>query len=286
MSTPPNDIISEHAALIGRVAIAWNDLNHVLSFLFRLFSGMPEDKATAVYLTPKSDSTQRQLLKAVAQIALEPHPEIWQAFKKSLDSINALAGERNAAIHTSWAVQFPEPKFVPAASMPLHGALKPDFITQFEALRDKLSDEFFALNEVRTAFEQYSRGRHGDLKRLQIRPNRNASDIPVESAGEDGSGRKGGTTVADEPKGDGPTDAEIGLLDALTTVMEIFLALGIEPEYLATPLRAQRDGQRAAGRPSAAAVLDILLDYVSDPELARWRRNLRLIQQEPPKGTA
>jgi len=82
------------------------------------------------------------------------------------------------------------------------------------------------------------------------------------------------------------SDTEIGFLDALTTVMEIFLALGIEPEYLATPLRFQRDGQRAAGRPEAAAVLDILLDYVSDPDLAKRRQTLRIFQQEPPKGTA
>jgi hypothetical protein len=59
------------------------------------------------------------------------------------------------------------------------------------------------------------------------------------------------------------TDAEIGLLDAMTTIMEILLALGIEPSVLEVPLRFQRDGQRAAGRVDAAVVLDILLDYVT-----------------------
>lgn len=82
------------------------------------------------------------------------------------------------------------------------------------------------------------------------------------------------------------SDTEIGFMDALTTVMEIFLALGIEPEYLAAPLRFQRDGQRAAGRPEAAAVLDTLADFVSDPARAQHRQTRRILRQEPPKGTA
>jgi hypothetical protein len=82
------------------------------------------------------------------------------------------------------------------------------------------------------------------------------------------------------------TDAEIGLLDALTTVMEICLSLGIEPEVLATPLRFQRDAQRAAQRADAAAVLDILADFVSDPARIRQRQERRIILSEPPKGTA
>jgi hypothetical protein len=173
MSKPSNDIIAEHAALIGRVTIAWNDLNHILGYLFRLFSGMPEDKATAIYFAPKSDTTQRAVLKAVAEIALKPHPDIWQPFKKSLDRINGLAGERNAAIHTSWVVSFPSLKFVPAASIPLHGSLKPDFVAQFEALRGELSNEFFALNEVRKEFEKATQGRgsRGDAKRSRIKRN-------------------------------------------------------------------------------------------------------------------
>lgn len=68
--------------------------------------------------------------------------------------------------------------------------------------------------------------------------------------------------------------------------MEILLALGIEPSVLEVPLRFQRDGQRAAGRVDAAVVLDILLDYVTDQGLAQRRENLRLIQREPPRGTA
>jgi hypothetical protein len=167
MPSVADDFVSEHAALIGRVAIAWNDLNYILSYLFQIFTGMPKDRATAIYFTPKSDATQRELLMAAAKIALEPYPEIWQAFKSSFDKIKSFAGERNAAIHTSWAVTFPEPRFVPASTMPIHGSLKPDFASQFASLREKLANEFFALNEVRKEFERVS-GVSGDSKRDQI----------------------------------------------------------------------------------------------------------------------
>lgn len=83
------DFVAEHAALIGRVAIAWNDLNHILSYLFQQFSGMPDDKAKAIYFLPKSDSTQRQMLSAVAEITLAPYPEILASFKESIKQINA-----------------------------------------------------------------------------------------------------------------------------------------------------------------------------------------------------
>jgi hypothetical protein len=154
MSGLERDFVTEHAALIGRVAIAWNDLNHILSHLFQRFSGMSEEKARAVYFLPRSDSTQRQMLGAVAEIALASHPEILAGFKECMKQINALAAERNAAMHTSWAVAISGGHFVPAPQLPVHSALKPDFAAQFESLRARLNNQFFALNEVRKAFER------------------------------------------------------------------------------------------------------------------------------------
>jgi hypothetical protein len=154
VSVQDRDFVTEHAALIGRVAIAWNDLNYILSHLFERFSGMPEDKAKALYFLPKSDSMQRQMLMAVAEIALGPYPDLLANFKDCMKQINLLAGERNAAMHTSWAVAIPGNRFVPAPQLPTHGSLKPDFVAQFESLRTRLNDQFFALNEVRKAYER------------------------------------------------------------------------------------------------------------------------------------
>jgi hypothetical protein len=54
---------------------------------------------------------------------------------------------------------------------------------------------------------------------------------------------------------EGLTDSDIGMVDALSTIMEVFVALGIEPSVLSGPLEFQRDAQLAAGRTNAALVL-------------------------------
>jgi hypothetical protein len=149
-----NDIVAEHAELIGRVAIAWTDLNHILIHLFQRFSGLPGDKAKAIYFTLKSDSAQRELLNGVAKIALAPHPELWGRFKTCMDKIRSLAGERNAAMHTSWVVSFPGIEFKPSPDMPVHKALQLDFVNQFQSLKENLSKQFFELNEIRKEFEK------------------------------------------------------------------------------------------------------------------------------------
>jgi len=70
-----------------------------------------------------------------------------------MGQINALAGERNAAMHTSWAVAVSGDQFVPVPQIPTHRALKPDFAAQFQSLRERLNDQYLALNEVRKAFD-------------------------------------------------------------------------------------------------------------------------------------
>jgi hypothetical protein len=159
--TEDTDIVAEHAELLGREALAWNDLTHILAHLFEQFSGLPRDEANAIFFTPKSDSTQRAMLRSIAEFALKPHPKLWQELVTCRDIINNLSGERNAAMHTSWAVTFPEPRFVPAANIPVHKRLKPDFVTQFKSLQEQLNKQFFVLNEIRKSFEKqkYATGR-------------------------------------------------------------------------------------------------------------------------------
>ena len=82
------------------------------------------------------------------------------------------------------------------------------------------------------------------------------------------------------------TDFDMGIVSALATVMEIFLAQGIEPSILAEPLEFQRDAHRAAGRVNAVVALELLIDGVRDPNRAKQRQIRRLFEQAPPEGTA
>jgi hypothetical protein len=143
------DIVAEHAELIGRVTVAWNDLNQILSILFEMLSGLPPEKANAIYSTPQSDRAQRDMLMAVAKIALEPHPSIWLPFKTCMEGINSLSSQRNAAIHTSWVLKIPGNEFAPSPILPKHKALKADFASQFQDLKAALHNKGFELLEIR-----------------------------------------------------------------------------------------------------------------------------------------
>jgi hypothetical protein len=83
----------------------------------------------------------------------------------------------------------------------------------------------------------------------------------------------------------GPSDAEVGLVDAITTIIEILLAMGVPPSVFSEALQFQRDAHRAAGRVNAAVVIGALIDCVNDPEKQRRRRMIQLTRMEPPKGT-
>ena len=82
------------------------------------------------------------------------------------------------------------------------------------------------------------------------------------------------------------SETEQALFDALATVFEVFLAQGIELSVLATPLEFQRDTHRAAGRIDTSAVLGLLIDGIRDPERAQLRKNQRLFESAPPRGSA
>jgi hypothetical protein len=81
-------------------------------------------------------------------------------------------------------------------------------------------------------------------------------------------------------------DAFIGLYDAMTTIIGVLLALGIQPSVFAEPFESQRDAHRVAGRGDAAGLLDALRDFVIDPELQRQRQMIQLIHKAPPAGRA
>lgn len=92
--------------------------------------------------------------------------------------------------------------------------------------------------------------------------------------------------MSDNPNMRGPTDVEIGLLDAIHTLTDIFLRLGIDPEVLAQSFEFQRDGHREQGRVNAASLLDSLVAFVRDPGLQQQRAALELLNRQPPAGTA
>ena len=100
------DLLTEHAQLIGSVVIAYNKVQWVISVLFVALSGMPAEEARDIFFTLKSDRLQRDITLAAGKTALAGHPALWERFETTLEKVNELAGERNAAVHTMWAIDW------------------------------------------------------------------------------------------------------------------------------------------------------------------------------------
>jgi len=130
------DPIAAHAELIGRVAIAWNDLHRVIGQLFEEFSN--SETAKQRYWATRSDAGQRNLAFAAGMAALRLLPELRQRFETTMREIDALAGDRNAALHTYWTRNFPDRKIGPHEQIPRHGRLRDDFVAQFTDLVARL----------------------------------------------------------------------------------------------------------------------------------------------------
>ena len=146
--TKDPDPIAEHAELIGRVAIAWNDVQRLIYLLFEHFSELPSEKAQAVFGAIGVDRTQRRIVLALGRIAMADDPDLVKRLGKALHALDKMAEERNAAIHTSWGVDLHTRRMAPANNMPVHSALKEDFVAQFTKLRDQLWEHFFTLHNI------------------------------------------------------------------------------------------------------------------------------------------
>jgi hypothetical protein len=92
-----------HALAIGRIAMAWNEYNAILSEIFSdLFSNKNWRMALTAWNSIPSDKTQREVLREVAACKLkEDSPEL-RELKWLLDATNQIvAAQRNIGIHTN-----------------------------------------------------------------------------------------------------------------------------------------------------------------------------------------
>jgi hypothetical protein len=140
-------VVARHAELIGRVTLMWSDVHAQVGQLFEDFCSSEE--ARKGYWETQSDRTQRQLLLSVGSVALQDYPDLRARLEKTLAEIERSARDRNAAIHTYWAIDLPAGKIVPHRRLPSHKRLGEDFEAQFNQLLEKLSDHWLSLFDLR-----------------------------------------------------------------------------------------------------------------------------------------
>jgi len=149
---PPNDktgdeLVASHAELIGRVALVWNDVQAEVGLLFVEFCTAAEVRKQ--YWQIQNDRAQRKMLLSAASFALQEYPDLWERLEKTLAAIDHLAEDRNVAIHTYWAVDWPAGKILPHRQVPSHKRLRADFEEQFNELLNKLSEQRRSLWNLR-----------------------------------------------------------------------------------------------------------------------------------------
>jgi hypothetical protein len=129
----------DHAALICRVTIKWNTVQMMVYLLFRQLCKLPSDQAQAIFFGLKADSAQRDITRDLAAVVLAPHKALADRTKTAISNLDRLAGERNAAVHTMWAVMSLEGDVTPVPGLRHHGKLEKDFTSQFQRLERDLS---------------------------------------------------------------------------------------------------------------------------------------------------
>jgi hypothetical protein len=141
------ELVARHAELIGRVTLMWSDVHRQIGQLFEQFVEPDEERKRAYWDMP-SDAHQRQLARPAGSIALKEYPDLLGRFEQVLDAVDSIARDRNAAIHTYWAIDLPAGKIIPHRRVPPHKALRDDFEVQFKQLLEKLQDHWLALFDL------------------------------------------------------------------------------------------------------------------------------------------
>jgi hypothetical protein len=149
-------LVARHAELIGRVTLMWSDVHAQVAQLFEDFCASAE--ARKRYWKTQSDRIQRQLLLSVGSVALQEYPDLRERLERTLAEIDRLARDRNAAIHTYWAIDLPSGKILPHRRVPAHKRLRPDFESQFNELLQALSDHWISLFDLRIDYFDRQRG--------------------------------------------------------------------------------------------------------------------------------
>jgi hypothetical protein len=142
-----SELVARHAELIGRVTLMWNDVHAQAGQLFQDFCSSAE--ARKRYSETQNDRIKRQLLLSVGSVALEKYPDLRERLEKTLTELDRLAGDRNLAVHTYWAIDLPTRKIIPHRGLPPHKRLRSDFEAQFSRLLETLSEHWLSLFDLR-----------------------------------------------------------------------------------------------------------------------------------------
>lgn len=142
----------DHAELVGSVTLAWNQTVHQLLRVFTHLTGIESPLAEAIFFAPQSDSSQRRLIKRVAEVVGLADKDR-AALADILKQIDKVSSGRNLAAHIIFGLTAFDPetgswgaKVVPALATQ-DKRLEADFQAQFRDVEQKLYAAHQALSD-------------------------------------------------------------------------------------------------------------------------------------------
>jgi hypothetical protein len=167
-----DEYYEQHAALLGRVTLAWNDCHYMVLWIFRTVSGLSWSKACDSFLAQKTDHNRRGITLRLMKEVLNTRndDQMRERGTQLLDQLGKLADERNLATHTIWASVMPDREVRPHPALPRSEKLKDDFKSQFSHLTTKLRD-------LAGELMQYESGLHVHLETSRARAQENVARL-------------------------------------------------------------------------------------------------------------
>ena len=147
MTEPITDetFYNEHAALVGHVALAWNDCHSVVLSIFHTLSGVSWHNASSIFLALKSDHDRRETTLALMDQVLNADNDrvIRDQGTQLIGQLGNLGYEGTVATHTMWVTVMRQRKVSPHPDLPDPPKdIKEDFKSQFSKLTTDLCDLF------------------------------------------------------------------------------------------------------------------------------------------------
>lgn len=84
---------------IGRVTVAWSDVELTWYLIYLTVSHADRDEADAIYFTPNNSATERKLTINIANVTLAAHPNLIDQIGQLQNRTNHASGDRNAIAH-------------------------------------------------------------------------------------------------------------------------------------------------------------------------------------------
>src|SRR5947207_4646055 len=96
--------------LIGRVTVAWNDVELLWMTLYLAFLDAPRKQADAAYHSLKVFAAQREITYRLGMLALEGNSALLKELGDLYDETGKASGDRNAVSHAKYIFGLPENK--------------------------------------------------------------------------------------------------------------------------------------------------------------------------------